>query len=904
MSKSSSDRLLWAVILASTLVTSCVSEPTGHPLEVEYTGCASVSWPGPRCQLSEDRQLRLWIPVPDRAIMTISDGSRIVEQQAVQQGQRLLVEITDGTQQLEILAEDGPRRATWSLTVEHRPQAQWWTEVRRLQVAGEPQQAEDILRSQLQSSAPAEDRGDVLYRLAGQVYRRGDTAEAQQLMIEAVAWYRQAERPLESIRSGTALSYWLHADGQWVEERQVLDSLGQLSSPTAEGSFLLHFFQGQLAIETGDLRTALRHLRASAEQAERVGLDRFRHQSEQLLANTLAQTGRRAEAASLLNRLAQDDAVLSNECERALFSNTLGWSRLLELEAGTEAEPLPALELAASLMPNCPGFEQDLANVYTNLSLAYLHADALDLSRDYLQRARQMQLRPQRRLLLWWQEIAARLALAGGAYDTALEHFADEARLAQEALVPHAHWRAELGTARTLWALDQQDDALIAFQQAEQLLDAEALRVPVGGDRAAFVAQREWASSLYLDALLTAASPGEAMAAARRARSRVLRSLWRGQRLAFLSAEDRGRWDRAISHYQATRSSLENNLRQEWQLPSDLLAEARARNSQLRSDLEDALDRALEVIASPIESSYSLRPLADGEVVLIFHPMDDGWLGFAEGPGGVVAKALGNISADAPSGELATQLLDPFADQLEVASTVRLLPYGELRDIDFHALPFAGEPLVVQRSVIYGLDLPTNTLRVDPIARALMVIDPNQDLPNTRRESDALRSAFTAHDVDQVHWLEGSTARGDAVRQLLPEVDLFHFAGHGYFDGWDSSLGLAEDSRLSVGDIFALPRVPPRVILSGCETGRSGNDALYRLEDAAGIGSAFLTAGSQEVIATQRPVDDGLAAELMAGLYPSWTAGRSAAEALRQTQITQWRQDPASDWASFRAIEP
>lgn len=896
-------RLHWLCRLLIPLVAlSCSNDRTRQGIDVQLAGCTSLQFPGPRCALDDGARLHLWLAVSASANLEL-DGGDVIEQRTVQQGQRLLVDVLPEAEELRLLVDDGSEAWIWTLPVEHRKPAPWWTRTQELQSAGDSAAAETYLRTVLDSRDIPEDRGDQLYRLAGLVYRQGDSAQAQRLIVESMEWFQWARRPLQAVRSGTALSYWLHADDLWDEERQVLDALDDSPQRTDEGTLLLHFFQGQLALQTGDLRTARRRLRDAVRQAERLGLHRLRHQGEQLLATTLARAGRRDEAAQLFDRLGRDAAGLASDCEQGLFFNNVAWSRLLDLEAGHSADPLPALEQALPLVNDCATADAELANVYTNFALLYLHRQDPQRALDALRQARRLRPRPHRTLELLWQDIEGRLALARGAYDDALRHFAQERRSATEALIPEARWRAAVGTARTLWALQRRSEALDAFAQAETLLDSAALRVPIGDDRAAFVAQREWAACLHLEALLDADRPEDAMAVARRARSRVLRSLWRGQRLAYLPTEQRQRWDRAMARYSTSRNALEQALRDAWQLPADRLHEVEDRQRRLRSELENTLDQALQIFATADDTSYRWRSLDDGEVLLLFHPGSDGWWGLAEYSGEVSVKALGELTPHASAETLATTLLVPFGPWLGGASAVRILPYGELRNIDFHALPFAGEPLIVRRSVTYGLDLPTAEPHGASVDAALVVVDPNRDLPGTRQESRALHGTL-GQGLDRVHWLQGPDAAGDAVRRLLPEVDLFHFAGHGDFDGWDSTLSLADDSRLSVGDIFALPRVPPRVILSGCETGRSGNDALYRLEDAAGIGAAFLTAGSREVIATQRPVDDDLAAELMAGLYPRWKADQSAAEALRQAQITRWRQDPDSDWASFRVLEP
>lgn len=894
--------------LAYLLLVSCGAPPPEQTVEVDVAGCDALLPPEPRCRPGDDGRLTLWLPATDNASLHL-EGASLLDRTSVQQGQRLQVEIEPGSPHLRLRVDDGAVRRGWELALVPSSKAPWVTEMERLRAAGQDLEAEAFLRRELQAADLPDERGTQLYRLAGLVRRRGEAEPARQLLAESMAWFQDQKRYLEAVRSGTALSYWLHLDDLWSEERQVLDRLERAPSVSAEADFLLHFFIGQLAFHTGDLRTTQRRLQAASQQAERLGLDRFQHQAQQVLAQAWTRGGQWDRGEALFQRLADNVDTQSGDCEQAIFFNNLGWNRLLTREGGFEGpDPLPALRQAEDLVGHCddvdPGRGQrERANIATNLALAHLHAGDLDAAEAALQRARATFPHPERKVLLWWKEIDARLALQRGDTETALRHFAEESELAADGVYARAAWRAAVGTARTLWTSGRTSEALAAFQRAESLLDSEALSLPIGDDRSTFVARRQWASSLYLEALLEMSEDRLAMDTARRARSRILRSLWRGQRLAHLSAEDRAAWNDVMARYHTVRGELEDTLKDAWQLPGDQLQVLESRQAVLRAQLTTLLDQAFQIVATDLDRSHTLRPPDAQEALLVFHPAADGWLGFGQLGERILTASL-QVQLGAPGSELSARLLSPFSELLDDAAAIRILPYGALRDIDFHALPYRGEPLVVHRRVVYGLDLPATDAAPPSLGSALMVIDPNDNLPSTAQETIALEGALQRHAIEAVHWLRGSVADGDAVRRALPQVDLFHFAGHGEFDGWESALLLADASRLQVADILALPQVPPRVILSGCETGRSGAEGLHRLEDAAGLGAAFLTAGSQEVIATQRPVEDDLAADLMSGLYAHWDLGDDAAEALRQTQIAQWRQDRSSDWASFRAIEP
>ncbi len=132
---------------------------------------------------------------------------------------------------------------------------------------------------------------------------------------------------------------------------------------------------------------------------------------------------------------------------------------------------------------------------------------------------------------------------------------------------------------------------------------------------------------------------------------------------------------------------------------------------------------------------------------------------------------------------------------------MRVLAYGRLLEVDLHALPWRGRPLVASLPVAYPLDLAAT-----PVA---------------------------GHGV---------------------------FAGRG---GRDSAQRLA-GRRLSVGEILALPWIPARVVLPGCETARTALDAPPA---AVSLAHASLTGGAEQAVAAVRPVDDRPATQLMGALY-------------------------------------
>lgn len=112
-------------------------------------------------------------------------------------------------------------------------------------------------------------------------------------------------------------------------------------------------------------------------------------------------------------------------------------------------------------------------------------------------------------------------------------------------------------------------------------------------------------------------------------------------------------------------------------------------------------------------------------------------------------------------------------------------------------------------------------------------------------------------------------------------VSLFHYAGHAKTSGvvgFESELTL-HDGRIAVAELLASSeQTPSVVVLSGCETGKSSEAGV----EALGLAQAFVLAGSDEVIATDRPLDDRVAATAMECLHRHRRlANASTVEAMR-----------------------
>lgn len=814
------------------------------PPEVDYDGCSAVWMPGPVCVLEPEKPLRLWVAAGPNAPMEVRvDGNGVdVSSEPILGGRRYSLTLPAGATSLAVHVD---RRAEWRLSIASSK-------------SEKPAGARDAL---------AEVREEAV-KIDGLI-RAGDLSAARQ----ALAAWRLPPRP------------------------------------TAQSRMFVHYFRGWLAEREADYRTALQELQAALEIAERVKLDRRRWQAEQELAVVWRALGRSTEAARIFERLRRHSEA-KDDCERAGLLNNQAWSELLGREAGESfGNPTPLLEQALALYETCPAAKAEKkANLLLNLALADLQEKRAARVPQLLTRARELAPHPPLLNRLWSLDLEGRRALLEGSAAAALRSFEEQADLAAQTNSFDGALRARFGEARAFDALGEGDKALGSLGAAEALLDEQSLQIPINEGRETFVAARESVVMLHLELLLARGRDGEALEVARHARGRLLRQLAQLDRLASLPAEKRDERSRLLSEYQSRRALLEARAADDWKLPADERQQEEAARRQDAAAANKLLDAAFLVVGESAARPPEVRPpVRSGELVLTFHPLRSGWVGFAADDRGVAARRLTLAPEELARPDLvASRLLLPFRPQIERAQRLRIVPSGRLEAVDFHALPFAGDALVAARPVVYGLDLGAVAGGRPPEQRrALLVADPRGDLPGAAAESVAVRKVLQSDPrpwiVDQ---LSDATASADAVRRRLAAAELFHYAGHGSFagfGGWDSSLLLANKTRLTLGDLLALDKLPRWVVLSGCDTGRSQAEAPVA---GLGLAHAFLLAGSQEVVASTRPTDDRSLPVFFAELYRQWQRDPDLAAALQHAQLA-WRQrNPTADWASFRVFEP
>lgn len=889
--------------------------PAEPAIRFELAGCAAVTR-GPICEVTATaRTVRLWIASEDAAVQVTCGPSAITPRVTKTEGGQLVtLDAPAGCEgeTLTAIAAKGGTRATLRLPVQAGEVDARLARASTLHRGGQLREALETMPDP--ATLPASLQGRAVGQRARLDLASGHAEDAIRGLRASMAAHRRQGRISDEARDGLALVYALLTHGRrFVEARAVLAELAEPLAGWDEGRAESHYYRALVARDAGDLRAALRELGEAEHAAARLGLAAAHRNARQVGARLLQSLGRTDEARAALQAALAETTAEADPCGHAELVGDLSWVELLEREAPSPGVP-PAMDAGelsrllertlALFVEHCPRTAK-IQNAHVNLALGALQRGDAEGAARHAHAARAPGA-PGVEIAVWLLDLEGRIALLRKRPTEALAHYDELAARAHAAYSPEVLWRALLGRGRALAELSRDDDALAAYREAERVLDRQVLAIPIFDGRAGFLGQHGHGAARIAELLVRLKRPGDAALTVRLARARAIASAARIERVGGLGAPARARWDDALARYERERDALDEEARSDWGLSADKLAHAHATRRAREEHAQAALDDAFAALAERAIDPALLAPPREGEVLLVYQAFaDDAARGFAVDAAGTVTQPLALPPADATPDELARALLEPFAASIERARRVRILATGPLLRVDFHALPWRGEPLVAHAPVEYPLDLPSTHAaeapRADARPTALVVADSRNNLTQARREADAVATRLSA--AWKVESLVGDAAQRAAVLDGLARAELFHFGGHGIFagrTGWDSTLALADTGALTLGDVLALPSAPRRVVLSGCETGRSPEGA--RVVDVS-LAGAFVAAGAETVVAAARPVKDELAAALAEALYPG-ASGRDwdLVATFQQAQLAVRRSMPGADWASYRVI--
>lgn len=191
--------------------------------------------------------------------------------------------------------------------------------------------------------------------------------------------------------------------------------------------------------------------------------------------------------------------------------------------------------------------------------------------------------------------------------------------------------------------------------------------------------------------------------------------------------------------------------------------------------------------------------------------------------------------------------------------------------------------------------------------RVLIAADPTGDLPGTAYEAEQIENLLLKRaERFDVRRLTGSECTRLELLPLLAEADIFHYAGHAYFDTErpkESGL-ILHDGQLFASEIenYLDRQSPSLVFLNACQsTAFADASVVVSGQTMAGLAHPFISSGSEAVIGAALPVPDRQAADFATHLYTGLVTGDSLA-------VSMWRarcalvdahgiEDPC--WTSF-----
>lgn len=855
-------------------------------VEVVWRGCeAELS--GPRCVTKKGDELVLWTRLhtstQDNAVMVCDASSRIgvtgrghtaIATGHDDRGCWTLLRVDSPSGVLELRNTDD--RLLWSLPFVTAPMEDTRvTEARVLFEAGYNDEAKHLL--QAVQIGPQVSEADAL-TLADALNLERKIALRSDDFFTGVASARAAHDLYQSlgwVSSACDITFAL-VDHYWDKRHDKAATLLELQASARCAAAIPHYAINQRYYEAVliegrddplDTSLAYRGIDVLARRIQDFDFEAAILSAQHVVAEQLHL---REETQRIEERMYALESQLDGRSSCGLVNalSNLGWSVLMRRERGESTED-PRRVLATVhdrfRVGPCRSVD-DLRNATINLALAELQHDDLAAAKELLNPLEADPRVPEGEL--WRHLILARANLAQHNLELARGHSTKIDELAFHHADPYFKWHAAMTRGDLYAETKDSEQAIAAYQEGELLRDEMALSLALGAGLERAGARWDDSARRLINLQIEQGRPEAALRTARLARRRALRAV---EELAALSDAQRDtlvkkarflrkKTDEAASHDgHRTRAELEQEFK-----------ERRQELAELRRDLDHA-------VAHHSPASVALREPTSGELLLVYYPLGERWVGFAADGEQVITTFI-RLEPEMSDEDLGEVLYEPFAAAIAEAREVRIIATGALLMRDLHGLPHRGKPLLARVPVAYAFDLPESLIaRPRPLRGGLIVAaNPGGEIPLLRfvdSEADNVADQWSILGLGTTR-LVGPTAIRDAVLRELPHADVFHFIGHHIqrsessrsTNAWDHVLILEDGTSVSVEDIMLIEGADmPRVaFLSACQTGMIDPEVA---SGGAAIGHSFLLRGAALVIATARPVDDAEAARVAGAFY-------------------------------------
>ncbi len=224
----------------------------------------------------------------------------------------------------------------------------------------------------------------------------------------------------------------------------------------------------------------------------------------------------------------------------------------------------------------------------------------------------------------------------------------------------------------------------------------------------------------------------------------------------------------------------------------------------------------------------------------------------------------------------------PLAEELGGRELV-VVPTGPITSVPWSALPSCGgRPVSIAPSATVWHE--AGAAQAPVSATTALVSGPG--LPEAEPEVRRLAALYP-----HAQLLTGADASVARTLSAINGAAFVHIAAHGNFRADNplfSALWLA-DGPLTVYDLEGTAVAPRNVVLAACDSARH---TTHPGDDLLGLGAAFLSLGTQVLIASLVSLPDGQSTELMIDLHTRLRAGQHPATALAATQQRASTGDP------------
>ncbi|MCL2011822.1 MAG: CHAT domain-containing protein [Cystobacterineae bacterium] len=299
--------------------------------------------------------------------------------------------------------------------------------------------------------------------------------------------------------------------------------------------------------------------------------------------------------------------------------------------------------------------------------------------------------------------------------------------------------------------------------------------------------------------------------------------------------------------------------------------------------------------ASKLSFEKALELLSPDELLLFFS--SEQWffrLWFHEGK----LKEVQKLSLKELKPRLEAFALSPSSPEEAEALGVLLWPQGlskgarvqivgqdMLRKLPWAALRVQGQWLAARHAMAWAPSLKVAALlraRARHAGEVLVVGNPTGDLPHAQAEALQVAQRLKAAPF------LGVRARR-SVFERLSGAQFLHLAAHTHIETEGANIGLA-DGKLYAHELLERGLAPQTVVLSSCASAKSWDG-----EGLMSLSGSFLAAGSRQVVASLRSMEDAVSAEFMQHFYaeggleePAWALSKAQTKMAGHARVEQW----------------